>query len=54
LESQLSEAGGVEKFGIALHAIVVSGIGDPIIGGVSSSTVMVWVRLLLLPHESVA
>ena len=51
---QLSEAVGGLKLGDAVHAIVVSGPGEPMVGGVSSSTVIVCVWLLLLPQESVA
>jgi hypothetical protein len=48
LGSQLSEAGGGEKLGVALHAIVVLGPGEPISGAVVSCTVMVWLAVLLL------
>ena len=51
---QLSVAVGVAKDGVAEHSIVV-GAGKPeMTGGVVSSTLMVWVAVVVLPHRSVA
>ena len=53
--SQASEAVGGVNIGVSLHAIVLLGPGEPIIGGVLSTTVMVWLRVCeWLPLQSVA
>jgi hypothetical protein len=38
---QASEAVGGVNIGVSLHAIVLSGLGPPIMGGMMSTTVMV-------------
>ena len=47
---QASEAVGGVNTGVPSHAIVVSAPAEPIVGAVVSSTVMVWLDVLLLPQ----
>ena len=52
---QASEAVGGVNIGVSLHAIVLLGPAEPIIGGVLSTTVMVWLRVTeWLPLQSTA
>ena len=56
IASQLSVAVALPVFAgkvLAVHSIVVFG-GQVIIGGVLSSTRMVWLHVVILPHASVA
>jgi hypothetical protein len=52
---QVSEAVGAVNIGVPLHAIVVSGPAEPIVGAVVSRTMMVWLTVpLVFPQSSVA
>src|SRR6478736_4066323 len=52
---QVSDAVGGVKLGVAGHSMVVLAPAAPIVGGVVSTTVIVWVRVAeWLPHASVA
>ena len=51
---QASVAVGVAKDGVAGHSMVVGPGSELITGGVLSSTVMVWLAVLVLPQGSVA
>ena len=54
LESQLSEAVGLLKLGVAVHSMVLGPPTPLMVGLVVSLTVIVWVQLAVLPLESVA
>src|SRR5205807_10046928 len=52
---QVSEAVGAVKVGLAGHSTVPSAPCPPIVGGVLSTTLMVWLTVpLVLPQSSVA
>jgi hypothetical protein len=52
---QVSDAVGGVNTGVAGHEMVAFAPGEPIVGGVVSTTVMVWLTLpLVLPQASTA
>src|SRR5438093_1328266 len=54
LGSQLSVTVGAGKFGVEPHGTGEGATGHVIVGGVVSTTVMVWLQLAALPQWSVA